>query len=60
MKSKEFNQNKEQVVKDRMEVGTKEFNEFQAILLNKFKERTAERKKIIKRMALQFKMEDYL
>jgi len=40
-----------------MEVGT---NEFKAILLNKSKERTTERKKIIKRMALQFKMGDYL
>jgi addiction module HigA family antidote len=60
MSKKEFNKSKEQVLTDRMDVGTKEFNEFQAILLNKSKERSNERKKMIELMALKFKMEDYL
>ena len=60
MSKKEFNKSKEQVLTDRMDVGTKEFNEFQAILLNKSKERSNERKKMIELMALKFEMEDYL
>jgi len=49
-----------QVLTDRMDVGTKEFNEFQAILLNKSKKRSENQKRIIELMALKFKMEDYL
>lgn len=60
MNKQEVNKNKEQVLTDRMDVGTREFNEFQAILLNKSKERSKEQKKIIELMALKFKMEDYL
>ncbi len=56
----EINKNKEQVLTDRMDVVTREFHEFQAILLNQSKERSNERKKIIKLMALKFKMEDYI
>lgn len=56
----EINKNKEQVLTDRMDVGTREFHEFQAILLNQSKERSNERKKIIELMALKFKMEDYI
>lgn len=60
MKKQEMNKNKEQVLTDKMDVGTREFNEFQAILLNKSKERSNERKRMIELMALKFKMEDYL
>ncbi|MEZ5059204.1 MAG: HigA family addiction module antitoxin [Saprospiraceae bacterium] len=60
MSKKEYNNNKEQVLTDRMDVGTKEFNEFQAILLNKSKARSNERKKMIELMSIKFKMEDYL
>ncbi|MGB1284106.1 MAG: helix-turn-helix transcriptional regulator [Polaribacter sp.] len=49
-----------QVLTDTMRVGTKEFNEFQAILLNKSNERSNQQKKTIELMALTFKMEDYL
>ena len=49
-----------QILIDRTDVGTDEFNEFQAILLNKSKERTKERNNLIELMALKFKMEDYL
>ena len=52
--------NKAHVLTDRMDIGTKEFNEFQAILLNKSNERSTERKKKIELLALKFKMEDYL
>ena len=60
MNKQENKKNKEQVLTDRMDVGTKEFNEFQAILLNKSKERSNDQKKTIDLMALRFKMEDYL
>ncbi|MEW4922667.1 hypothetical protein [Algibacter sp. 2305UL17-15] len=60
MNKQEINKNKEQVLTNKMDVGTREFNEFQAILLNKSKERSSERKKMIELMALKFKMEDYL
>ncbi|PWH85241.1 helix-turn-helix transcriptional regulator [Brumimicrobium oceani] len=53
-------ENKAQVLTDRMDVGTKEFNEFQAILLNKSRERSIEQKKVVELMSLKFKMEDYL
>lgn len=54
------NTKKAQVLTDRMDVGSDEFNEFQAILLNKSKERSLERINLIELMALKFKMEDYL
>ena len=49
-----------QVLTDRMDVGTEGFNEFQAILLNKSKERSKERNNVIELLALRFQMEDYL
>jgi len=49
-----------QILTDRTNVGTDEFNKFQAILLNKSKERSKERNNLIELMALKFKMEDYL
>lgn len=49
-----------QILTDRTNVGTDEFNKFQAILLNKSKERSKERDNLIELMALKFKMEDYL
>lgn len=49
-----------QILVEKTEVGTEEFNEFQAILLNKSKERSKERNHLIELMALKFKMEDYL
>ncbi len=54
------NQKGTQILTDRTNVGTDEFNEFQAILLNKSKERSKERNNLIELMALKFKMEDYL
>lgn len=43
-----------------MDIGTKEFNEFQAIVLNKTKGKSEEQKMAIQLLALKFKMEDYL
>ncbi|WP_445955838.1 helix-turn-helix transcriptional regulator [Yeosuana sp.] len=60
MNKQETNNYSKQVLSERMDVGTKEFNEFQAILLNKSKERSTEQQKKIELMALKFKMEDYL
>ena len=60
MNKKRIDKSNMQVLTDRMDVGTKEFNEFQAILLNKSKERSEKQKKMIELMALKFKMEVYL
>lgn len=43
-----------------MDIGTHEFKEFQAILLNKAKERSVAQKRDIELLALKFIMEDYL
>jgi addiction module HigA family antidote len=48
------------VLTNRMDIGTESFNEFQAILLNKSKERSIEQERKIELLALKFKMEDYL
>lgn len=60
MDKQEMDKAKGQILTNKMDVGTKEFNKFQAILLNKSKERSNERKKAIELMALKFKMEDYI
>ena len=48
------------VLTNQMDTGTNEFNEFQAILLNKSKERSTAQKREIELLALKFKMEDYI
>lgn len=48
------------VLTNQMDIGTDEFKEFQAILLNKSKERSTAQKRDIELLALKFKMEDYL
>jgi len=60
MKKKKYKEPSNGVLTNRMDIGTKEFNEFQAILLNKSKAQTELQKKRIELMALKFKMEDYL
>lgn len=60
MKEQNRNNSKSGVLTERMDIGTQEFNKFQAILLNKSKERSKERNKEIELIALQFQMEDYL
>ncbi len=48
------------VLTEKMDIGTKEFSEFQAILLNKSKGRTDERSITVELLALKFQMEDYI
>ena len=45
---------------DQMDVDSQEFKEFQAILLNKAKAQSEEKKRAIELLALKFEMEDYL
>ncbi|RYM34994.1 addiction module antidote protein, HigA family [Brumimicrobium glaciale] len=60
MNVQENNKNRPSVLTERTDVGSQEFNEFQAILLNKSRERSNEQKRTIELLALKFKMEDYL
>lgn len=60
MNKKKLNKEEMQVLTERMDTGTNEFNEFQAILLNKTKDRTDEQKRRVELMALKFRMEDYV
>ena len=60
MKKKKFKEPSNGVLAKRMDTGNKEFNEFQAILLNKSKAQTEHQKMKVELMALKFKMEDYL
>ena len=59
MSKQELNKNREQVLTDRMNVGTREFNEFQAILLNKSKEGSKERKKMIEKSIYPKRIKDH-
>lgn len=45
---------------EQMDVGSAEFYEFQAILLNKSRKRTANQKLVVEFMAVKYQMEDYL
>jgi addiction module HigA family antidote len=47
------------VLTSKMDIGTNEFKEFQAILLNKSRERSITQKSEIELLSLRFKMEDY-
>lgn len=44
----------------RMDVGTKGFDDFQALLLNKSRERTDNQKKKIELLSIKYQMEDYV
>ena len=48
------------VLTKRMDIGSKEFDEFQAIVLNKSKAKSEKQKRKIELMALKIRMEDYL
>ncbi len=48
------------VLTNRMDTKTNEFDQFQAILLTKSKERSEEQKRHTEIMSLKYKMEDYL
>lgn len=60
MKNENFKEPSNGVLTNKMDVGTKEFNEFQAILLNKSKAQAESQKRKIELLAIKFRMEDYL
>ena len=59
MKEK-FEEPKESALTQRMDVGTQGFDDFQAILFNKSKERTEHQKRRIELLTIKYQMEDYL
>lgn len=60
MKNNNYKEPSKGVLTNQMDVETDDFKKFQAILLNKSKDRSASRKRDIELLALKFKMEDYL
>ena len=48
------------VLTEPMNSGQKEFDQFQAILLNRSRKKTLKQKRMVELMGLRFKMEDYL
>ena len=60
MKNKKYKEPYNGVLTNRMDVESDEFNEFQAILLNKSRSQTEHQKRKVELLALRFKMEDYL
>jgi len=60
MKKEVMKNKSDGVLTDRMDVNSDGFENFQAILLNKSRERSRERKLRIELMAQRFKIEDYL
>ena len=60
MKKKKQTEHESGVLTNRMDVGTNNFDEFQAIMLNKSKEKTIKHNQKIELLALKFRMEDYL
>lgn len=57
---KRLKEPKESVLTQRMDIGKKGFDEFQAILLNKSKSRTDNQRMRIDLLTLKYQMEDYL
>lgn len=57
---KQIEEPKESTLTQKMDVGTKGFDDFQTILLGKSKERTENQKRKIELLALKYQMEDSL
>ena len=57
---KEKNRPANGILTNQMDIGTKGFDEFQAILLNRSRNRTSQQKRNVELLALKFKIEDYL
>lgn len=60
MKKNKHTEPKSGALTDQMNVETESFKTFQAILLNKSRERSDQQKREIELLALKFKMEEYL
>jgi addiction module HigA family antidote len=50
----------ESALTNKMDIGTKGFNDFQAILLNKSRQRSENQKRKIDLLTLKYRMEDYI
>lgn len=57
---KEINEPKKSVLTEKMDIGTAGFDDFQAILLKKSRERSENQKRKIDLLTLRYKMEDYV
>ena len=57
---KQINEPEESVLTTKMDVGTKGFDDFQAILLNKTRQRTENQKRKIDLLSIRYQMEDYV
>lgn len=57
---KQKNEPMESMLTDQMDISTQGFDEFQAILLKKSKERSDDQKRRIELLTLKYQMEDYL
>ena len=57
---KQTNEPKDSVLTNKMDFGTKGFDEFQSILLKKSNERSIQQKQKIELLNLKFQMEDYI
>lgn len=57
---KRLEEPKESALTQKMDVGTQGFDDFQAILLSKSRERTENQKRKIELLTLKYQMEDYL
>ena len=57
---KRLEEPKESALTQKMDVGTQGFDDFQAILLGKSRERTENQKRKIELLTLKYQMEDYL
>lgn len=60
MNDQKYNEGISGVLTERMDIGTAEFEAFQALLLNKARARSEEQMRHIELLALKFQMEDYL
>ena len=57
---KQIEEQQEGILTQSMDVGTKGFDDFQAILLKKSRERTEDQKLRINLLTIKYRMEDYL
>lgn len=57
---KQINEPEESALTTKMDIGTKEFDDFQAILLNKSRQRSENQKRRIDLLTFKYRMEDYI
>ena len=57
---KQIKEPQENILTNRMDVGTQGFNDFQAIILKRSRERSEDQKRKIELLTLKYQMEDYI